>query len=81
MAVASRLGFIRGMAQWPGDNGCILHLIQAHTTPSPLSSAVGRRARPLLRSMVLAAVASHLSFLHGMARRPGDEGYSPQGLF
>jgi hypothetical protein len=32
---------------------------------------------PLLRPAALAAVASRLGFLRGMARRPGGDGYSP----
>ncbi|XP_051197965.1 multiple organellar RNA editing factor 2, chloroplastic [Lolium perenne] len=41
------------------------------------SPAAAASHEPLLRPAALAAVASRLGFLRGMARRPGGDGYSP----
>ncbi|KAE8802433.1 multiple organellar RNA editing factor 2, chloroplastic-like [Hordeum vulgare] len=63
-------------------------LLARRASSSPVSiSALLRRGggaaaaaaphEPLLRPAALAAVASRLGFLRGMARRPGGDGYSP----
>ncbi|KAK1603924.1 hypothetical protein QYE76_027597 [Lolium multiflorum] len=56
-------------------------LLSRRASSTSISTFLRRAAaaphEPLLRPAALAAVASRLGFLRGMARRPGGDGYSP----